>query len=98
MNHINMDFAKSVIKVFYKQNQDAVEDYNVSFDEFNSIFDETILKRSINLANDILKHPGKYGKAIAKSLKYTNLTEKKKLCLTYASMLIDQEEVANNEA
>ena len=92
MKHINESYANAVIKVFYNQIKTTADDAGISFDDYKKIFDMEFVNKCINLANDIFRHPGKYSREIAKSLKKQSFSKKKKMCMQYASALLNMKE------
>ena len=89
MKHINDSYVNAVMKVFYNQYMETcTDDCGISYEDYKKVFDMNFINRCVTLANDIIKHPGKYDKHTAKLIKKSSFMKKKYWAMIVAAILI----------
>lgn len=88
MKHINDVYVNALIRTFYNNYINSCpEDSGITFEEYKSIFDMKFVDRCKELANDVLKHPGKYQAAKVIN-KHKSFMKKKQWAMIVAALLI----------
>lgn len=89
MKHITNSYVNAVMKTFYNQYIDScTDDVGVSFEDYKNLFDVHFVNKCVDVANDIIKHPGKYGKDTKRLIKQSPFMKKKYYAMLTAAVLV----------